>query len=152
MLNQQARQVLQDLITRLDTQDNRGTAAPWLHMLRVKQRCFVPECGGGGGWWGPAEDWEISRVKASNADEALKILNERYPGTDFIEDDIEQYDAIEWWEVQNAFLTQEGLERHMKLNSHNIHGEHQDYLEHAFRNPELMEVLQAIRDVLKEAP
>ena len=147
MTHDAALQVLRDLIHRIDTQDNRCTAKPFIHLLQYQRRQFVPHCGGDGGWWGPSEDWEISRVQAKDEAEARKILTARYPGCEF--DEIEQYDAIEWWQTDNAFLTEEGLQRHVKLNAHNIHSEHRDYMQFAFRNHELKEVLEAIREIIK---
>lgn len=147
MTHDAALQVLRDLIHRIDTQDNRCTAKPFIHLLQYRRRRCVPHCGGDGGWWGPEDDWEIARVKAATEEEALKILKERFPHYEFGE--LERYDAIEWWETVNVFLTQDGYERHVALNHHNFPGEHRDYLEHAYRNPELKEVLDAIREIIR---
>ena len=45
--------------------------------------------------------------------------------------------------LENAFLTEKACEEHIRINKHNLR-QPQSYLSHAFRNPELEQVLSFI--------
>jgi hypothetical protein len=144
--SQEAKEILKSLITRIDTQDNRATAKPFLHLLRVKRRIFVPTSNDGG-WWIDTQDSEIEAIQANNRIQAASILSERYEIT-VNPDFLEECDLVEWWETRNVFLTKEGLNQHLKLNAHNLEDEYQDYMIHAFRNPEISALFDAIRTLV----
>jgi hypothetical protein len=48
-----------------------------------------------------------------------------------------------------VFLTEEGYNEHMKLNSHNYRHwkSYQFYVLHAFRNPEMAGLIEAIKEI-----
>lgn len=148
MTPQQAKTILQDLITRIDTQPSRSVAKPFLHLLQIKRRLFVPTCGGFGGWWLDLNDPESNAVQARSAELAASYLLEKCQTT-IDPDFLQECDLIEWWETINAFLTKEGIKRHIALNEHNL-DEYRDYQIHAFRNPELSEVLTALKILINE--
>jgi hypothetical protein len=137
----EARDVLKALLNRIDNQDNRCTAKPWFHLLRVKRRVFEPKINDGG-WWMDLANPTEECIQASNDGEAAKEL-----GTS--PDEVMEMDAIESWDTVNVFLTQEGLQRHLDQNRHNIGEEYSDFMIHAFRNPEMAETMAAIRALVE---
>jgi hypothetical protein len=52
-----------------------------------------------------------------------------------------------YWDTEQAFLTKEGLNRHIEQNRHNLRSP-RDYVVHAFRNPEMKELYDAIRTIV----
>lgn len=153
MDKEEALKVLKTLIARLDTQNNRATAQPWFHLLRVKRTQIVPDGFGYGDtyWREKDSDCDSPVIKAETEKEARKIFAEKYDMEEVGE--LEKYDSVSWWETVNVFLTEDGLRRHREINEHNLTergSEVQDFMIHAFRNPEVMEVMQAIRAVVSE--
>ena len=147
MTPQEAKTVLKSLIARIDKQPRRPSAEPSLHLLRVRQRIFVPTCGGNGGWWVDTSNSTLDPIAARTSAQATDALSEKY-NMDIAQDYLAECDLIEWWETRNVFLTEEGLKRHLELNSHNIEEEFQDFQIHAFRNPEIEDMLAAIRALI----
>jgi hypothetical protein len=154
MQREEAISVLSALIKRLDTQDERSTAQPWFHLLRVKRRQCVPygwRCGETF-WREKNSDCDSPVIKAETEEGARKILKDRYDLDEVGE--LEKYDSVEWWETVNVFLTEDGVRRHREINEHNLTergDEVQDFMIHAFRNPEMAEVMRAIRAIVKES-
>lgn len=64
-------------------------------------------------------------------------------------EDLEELEEEKYDEEDNVFLTEEGFKEHVRLNGHNLgrHGEYYSYVKHAFRNPEMENLLLAIAAV-----
>lgn len=145
--------VLRALIHRIDTQNSRATAQPFLHLMRVKRQQFVPHSAyGDGGWWRESlGDCDAPFVEAATEELAWLEMKAKFGYEDEEQPRLDQFDEIHWWETENVFLSEEGYKRHMELNSHNYRrNEVQDFLIFAHRNPELKELYAAIRALIKE--
>lgn len=60
---------------------------------------------------------------------------------------IHEYQGEGYWDTEQVFLTEEGVKRHLEQNSQNLY-QPRDYVVHAFRNPEMKELYDAIRAVV----
>lgn len=60
---------------------------------------------------------------------------------------LEEFEEEQYFTEENVFFTEEGYEDHVRLNGHNLGKRGRDYhsyVKHAFRNPELNNLFQAI--------
>jgi len=134
---------LQNFIDRYNKQDHACTAHPRLLELRVPRKQFVPHDYGNGGWWRDKNgDCESPIVEAKDAAAAVEVLKHQYE-IDTPEDELQQLDIIEWEEVRGVFFTDDGVTRHLNMNAHNYRDGVRKFTEHAFRNPEIKELLEA---------
>jgi len=64
-------------------------------------------------------------------------------------EDLEEFEEEEYYDEDNVFFTQEAYEEHVRLNGHNLgrRGEYHSYVKHAFRNPEMQKLFEAIAAV-----
>jgi len=63
---------------------------------------------------------------------------------------LETFEEEEYFEEENIFFTEEGYQEHVRLNGHNLgrKGEYHSYVRHAFRNPEISDLLKAVAAVI----
>ncbi len=146
----EALEFLKSFINRIDTQDNRGTAKPIQYLLQVKRYMVVDG------------DYDYDKILYYHSDmpgiakdtkeEAIEYLKE-YGYTD--KELIEEIKAITevyikyYWNTKQAFLTEEGFNKHIELNEHNL-GEYRSYVVHSFRDPEMLNLINSIRVVCDE--
>lgn len=149
MNKSEAIEVLKQFVNRLDTQENRVTAAPVQFLLQVERTI----------WGESLFHIDLVRFGLPNYDyfdyetenDLLNALKENGWSVEDIEKEkknIVRYEGTNYWETQQCFLTEHGVERHISMNKHNL-GKHRDYVIHAFRNPELQELYDAIREVIR---
>lgn len=64
-------------------------------------------------------------------------------------EELKEFEEEKYDEEDNVFLTEEGYKEHVRLNGHNLgrKGEYCSYVKHAFRNPEMENLLLAIAAV-----
>ena len=143
---------LMNLSKELNTQDHRGTAMPYFFQVQTTHRIAVPEGFGNEAWHYDgtfletdedvidfiysynAEDLSKKKIQAMSShqrDQYLKKIGFRVVNYDYEH------------RLENAFLTEKACEEHIRLNKHNLR-QPQSYLSHAFRNPELEQVLSFI--------
>lgn len=143
---------LMNLSKELTTQDHRGTAMPYFFQVQTTHRIAVPEGCGNEAWHYDgtfletdeevidfiysynAEDLSKKKIKAMSShqrDQYLKKIGFRVVNYDYEH------------RLENAFLTEKACEEHIRINKHNLR-QPQSYLSHAFRNPELEQVLSFI--------
>jgi hypothetical protein len=132
-----------ELNRRLKTQDNRATADPYYFTVRCVHEEPVPD---------------------GFTDEIRYV----HDGTPFTEDELRKYsedneldfeyfktnncmkycvrDAVEF---KNFFFTEEGYNEHIRLNGHNYghFKEVNSYVDHAYRNPEIEQLLATIKEI-----
>jgi hypothetical protein len=143
--------VLKDFLSRIDLDDNRATARPILFLLQVRREMVVDG------------DYHYDRVVYRHNDmfescfdskeECLQALKDYGHNEEEVaerEDEITKHYLAEYWETEQVFLTKEGLDRHLELNRHNYRKPFRDYVIHAFRNPEIKELYDAIRALVNE--
>lgn len=143
---------IKELLHRVDTDDTFATAKPIQILLQRKVPVVVdsnysydaikyshPEFNE---WFDSREECGEALLKYGYSDiteeykEALKEIREH---------------CISYhWETNQAFLTHEGYDAHIKLNKHNL-GEYRKYVVHSFRNPEMTDLFKALRALVDDA-
>lgn len=144
-----AYEVLSNLLKRMETQDNRATASPVLFLLQTPKEVVADS------------DYSYDKVVYYHSvfedrgfetrEEAKQYLREYGYKDKELEEEIKNITALfikKEWQTQNVFLTEEGYNRHLALNRHN-YGEVRSYVIHGFRNPELKEMIDAIKTIVK---
>jgi hypothetical protein len=150
MTKEEAINWMKEFIKEVDSQDNRGTSQPIQFLLQTKMEYVAhPEYN-----WRAERVWrhpEMEGASYKEYEDAVKWLVEYgYEGEKLEKekDNIEEFQMGHYWETNQMFFTEKGVKRHLNLNRHNLK-EHRDYVVHAFRNPEMRELFEAIREVIK---
>lgn len=150
MTRDEAIEWMKAFIKEVDTQDNRATANPIQFLLQVKQE-YVAH---------PEYNWRVERVwrhpemegrSSESYDEVVRWLSDYgYEGEKLEKEkeNIEELQMGHYWETNQMFFTEKGVKQHLELNRHNL-GDYRDYVVHAFRNPEMKELFNAIRAVIQ---
>ena len=143
---------LMNLSRELNTQDHRATAMPYFFQVQTKHRIAVPAGCGTEAWHYDgtfletdediidfiysynAEDLSKKKIKAMSDHQRRQILKKI--GFRAVNFDYEN-------RLENSFLTEKACEEHIRINKHNLKHP-QSFLSHAFRNPELEQVLSFI--------
>lgn len=141
---------LKDFIREVDTQDNRATAHPIQFLFQRKQEYVAHE------EYNHRTETiyrhpEMEHGSYNTRKEAVEWLREYgYEGEGLEREinNIEEFKMGHYWETDQAFFTERGVKRHIELNGHNLRN-YRDYVVHSFRNPEMKELFQAIREVIK---
>lgn len=144
---------LTELSVELNLQDHRATAMPYFFQVQHQKQISVPSGCGTEGWHLDGtilttvdeikeavfeyKDWDLDdpehQVLFEKLDEWAidEIMDENYTKINIDTEDV--YD--------NAFLTEKACKAHIVANKHH-YGNPQDFLTHAFRNPELEKVME----------
>jgi hypothetical protein len=134
---------LQDLMERINIQDNRVTASPFYYVVATKKEIAVPEgCGECTKYYYEGGCFSEEELKEFCEENELAFEEEKSRAT--------PYDVSTVTEYHNFFFTEEGYKKHMELNSHNYRhykGEPYSYVMHAFRNPELKQLLDTLGEI-----
>lgn len=153
---------LKELKHELNTQDNRITANP--RFYQVQHDKFVGSAYKEGEYFEALHDGEslgIYEYSKDGVEEIKKCLREYY---DEDEEKLKEVEEIETYSLDNselgleciignyehvysnAFLTEKACKRHIEGNKHHYRNPI-DYLQHAFRNPELEKVLEILSKI-----
>ena len=140
----------QDIAYDILAQDNRSTASPVLLLLQVKKEYVAHNdfCNNTDAVY--VENLTGEYHRESSLEALISWHNDGLEEEDKIIDWIEdehygKYELGHYWETVNVFFSDAGFEEHMSLNSHNYRkGEVRTYAIHAFRNPEMKEILETI--------
>ena len=138
----------QELKERIESNDNRGTAMPYLLFLQERRELVAANDYGDSYKW--VENITGDFCTFNTKEEAKAFLRNDYLDDDECEfdgNDIQKYAYHEIWETQNVFLTDKGYQDHLKENSHNLK-EHRTYGTHAFRNKEIRSLYALIGKVI----
>jgi hypothetical protein len=115
--------LLEQFIQQLDTQDTACTAKPVIIELQEKERIYVPTDHNHDG---------SARAKDCDLGESPEDLG------------LDPEETLYWrdvWVGRQWFLTRAGYDQHVRLNRHNYRKEIRPYVRHAFRNPEIEQVI-----------
>lgn len=141
-----------ELKERIDKNDNRSTAKPYLLLLQVREKYVAHD-----DYSHNTETVHIHHLygdvtESESKYEMVKDLFRNGYSKGEIENSIETLEVGFHWRTENIFLTDKGYQDHMELNSHNIErlGGHRTYGTHAFRNPEINKMFQAINKVVEQ--
>lgn len=139
-----------EFLNRVDTQDRRATAHPIQFLLQRKREYVAhPE-------YNHQTDtvYRHPMMESTNCnthEEAVAWLKDYGYEDERLEKEIEQIEKFEighYWETDQAFFTEHGVKQHLELNGHNLR-EHRDYVVHSFRNPEIINLFEALRAMMK---
>lgn len=155
MDREQGLKFLTELIDRINKQDNRGTANPYFYVIHTKKWRLAKDGYSNGESYQCKYDHEMcNEYKLSEEEKYIEYCIEAGYSDTREEakerwDDLETHEMEAYYDEDNIFLTEEGYNQHVELNSHNLgrRGEYYSYVKHAFRNPEMYEMLKAIAAV-----
>jgi hypothetical protein len=138
-----------ELLERINNNDNRCTAKPYLLLLRRKMEKVVD--GDYGGEKSYVENITGDYISRDTREELVNYLKEDYFGDENWQPDYSDITEIyvdEYDDTVNVFLTDEGYREHLNVNKHNL-GKHDTYGIHAFRNKEIASVFNVIEKSAK---
>lgn len=154
----QAKSFLKDLIHRMNTQDNRSTAAPYFYVVRrVKWR--LTQHGYGVGTTRTVRvDFNGDPTTFHSKEEFVQWAKNYYDGDpdkniESLWEELEEFTEERYFEDENVFFTEDAYQEHVRLNGHNLErgcSEYYSYVKHAFRNPELSKMFEAIGVLAEE--
>ena len=150
MEKQEALSWLKNFIGEVDSQDNRATAKPIQFLLQTKREYVAHDDYN----WHTKEVWRHPIMEEESKETFQEVVDwlkgYGYEGDKLAEEieNIESFQMGHHWETEQAFFTESGVKKHLELNRHNLR-DHRDYVVHAFRNPEMKELFDAIRAVIK---
>lgn len=141
---------LAGLAREIREQDNHGTSAPYFYVVRCRKEVAVPDgttdqvrYWDGDSVWSSAEKYrEFHNDGMAHSDDLISLEGAQR----FLDTECQRYCVKEDFEHQNVFFTQKGYEQHMHLNGHNYRHfkDTSFYIQHAFRNPEMGDLLESI--------
>lgn len=136
-------QIIKEFLTKMATQDNRGTAFPIYYVIRTENEVHAP-----------LENCDYTRwYYIDSSYESLDELKEQMRQWDYSEEEIKksireacEYGVKKVWEKRGMFLTETDAEQHLKLNHYHYSSNAHTYVEHAWRAPELTGFFHALFD------
>jgi hypothetical protein len=129
-------QHIKEFLTKMRAQDNRATAFPFYYVIRTEVEDMAP-----------VENCDYTRWYWQDSSyESLEAIEKYCKENDYTEKEIstakreaQEYGVKKRWDKRGMFLTETDAINHLKLNyyhySHNAH----NFVEHAWRAPELSE-------------
>jgi hypothetical protein len=169
---EEALKFLSDFMERYNSQDNRATATPYYYVIKCKRwrvcaegysngetrRVRISEDGEETGTFRgyvrermnsykeDLRELTIDGMFGAPKERLRAMMAKRKEELEKIKGNWEELEEIEleaYWEDYNVFFTEEGYRQHIAQNKHNL-PEHHSYIYHAFRNPEIAGLLEAI--------
>lgn len=155
-ISNESYEFVKSLISEIETQDNRITAYPILYMIQTKDKQIRPEeYSDEFEWYGNGESY--------SHDELIELLKDS--------DKIDSTDIENWneWDISNSandigiekvyfenidkfesniFFTEKAIKQHIKSN-HYHYNDPKDYVIHAWRNPEVENIIKALKEIAK---
>lgn len=160
-LTDQEYDFLMQLSNELNTQDNRATASPYFYQVRETKHIPTGENMGN-----PVCVLDDTVLRTE--EEIKQAVFEYQEWNLSCEAHQRKYKYLSQWDIEaimehnyrqcwetttevysNAFLTEKAVKEHIRLNRHNLSAP-QDYLQHAYRNPELEQLLEILKRIGKE--
>jgi hypothetical protein len=122
----------------METQDRRMTADPYFYQIFEKVRFYGLDPAYADQYvWVHKQDFENS-VEPDDLPE------------DFNEDDYEKAYYVEREVFKNCFFTEKSIKEHINKNRHHYESNVNNYIDHAFRNPEMENVIKLIKLISKQ--
>lgn len=143
IISDEAAKFIFDLHKRIQTQDNRATASPYFFTVRCVSEVPVPD--------GFTDEIRYVHEGSSFTEKELKQYCEdnELDFELFKNKRCDKYCVRDVAEFKNFFFTEEGYNEHIRLNGHNYghYKEVNSYVDHAFRNPEITQLLNAVEEI-----
>ena len=143
----------QELLDDMKNNDSRGTASPYILLLEECRPYVANEQYASCTRTKYVENITGDFSTNENKEELINLIREYLGEDDWSPgySDITKYEEGTCYKTVNVFLTDKGYEKHRRLNGHNL-GEHRTYGIHAFRNPEITTLLEALEYAAENAP
>lgn len=140
---------IRNFLNDIDAQDNRCTAKPIIFLLQTKSEYVAHPQYYGSGARTVYRHPMMEENSLDSVSEVKKWVNEFFEGrTDKqLQDEYEKIEELQighHWDTQEVCFTEKGIQRHLALNKHNYR-DCRDFVIHAFRNPEISELFEALR-------
>jgi hypothetical protein len=136
-----SKNVITNFLSKMASQDNRATAAPYFYVIRTKVKRYVPD------ETGDDSDFVISGDVYESENDARAKLKEYGETPERIKkllSEGKQYDYKMDWENKGMFLTETDAEKHLKANHYHYSSDAHTYIDHAWRAPELEQFFKAL--------
>lgn len=129
--------IIKEFLTKMATQDNRATAAPYFYVIRTKVSDPAPtdNCDRTGWYWN------------DSTYDTYELLEEAVREAGYDKDELanaQEYGIKDRWEHRGMFLTEDDAETHLKLNHYHYSPDAHTYVDHAWRAPKLTEFFKAL--------
>jgi hypothetical protein len=147
-ISEKTYEFLKNLAREIKTQNNRATAFPYFYQIRIEEKIY-----------GLDSDYtdnfiylskEDSEIWFETKEEVFYYLKEEYPdlpsGVDVEDFGFYRLGVRTVPKYENCFLTERAIRKHIKQN-HYHYNNPTDYLSHAFRNPELEDLINAVFEI-----
>lgn len=138
-----------ELAREIKSQDNRATGSPYFYVVQSKDEMVAPDGYGDGDTKYYCSDRNEAHTKEKWAEIIAEENEEAERPIDidtFIIEECQAFGTHYIEREENVFLTEKGFDEHMRQNGHNYRHlkETHSYVKHAFRNPEMVGLLNAI--------
>lgn len=159
MKAEESREFLRGLIKRMNEQDNRGTATPYFYVVRRERWRLAHDEFQSGETRRIWVDFDGDPKTFRSKEEFVKWAKDNYDGEPETDVDskwrkLSEFKEEKYFEDENVFFTEDAYKEHERLNGHNLQrgcSDYYSYVKHAFRNPELVKMFEAI-GVLVDQP
>jgi hypothetical protein len=132
---------IKSFLTKMATQDNRGTRALFFYVIRtnVKDSAPLENCDETRIFWNDSDYASMEELKAYLAENEYSEKET----ADAIRESCE-YGIRYRWDEQGMFLTETDALQHLKLNHYHYSHDAHTYVKHAWRAPELEEFFDSL--------
>lgn len=136
---------IKQFLAKMRAQDNRATASPYFYVIRTKVTDPAPVdfCDEVRFYWNDSSWDSLEEIKEYCKENDLHFES--------IESEIKEYGVRYRWEKRGMFLTEDDAKDHLQRNHYHYSPDAHDYIEHAWRAPELTRFFQALHNYFGEA-
>lgn len=151
---EQDKEFVREVINKMNTQDNRGTAMPYFYQIRDYEKVTAPDDDYEGYLW--IHDVEETGLDdESTWDEKFEYLQEHMDDDFHVTEDmeldplLEELECTKWYyqEIEvfkGLFFTEEAAKIHLKLNYYHYSHKADTYVSHAWKSPEVKQFFEAV--------
>lgn len=140
-------QFVRELIGEIDSQDNRCTAVPYFYVIRTQETIAVPDgCGDEIRYLHCDGEMMTEAEVREWAEEPDKDIDDIIDDSDGC---LTKYDIMKRMvtpENHNVFFTEKACRKHIESNHYHFTLP-QDYVRHAWRNPEMDQIFEVLRQI-----
>jgi len=133
-------EIIKNFLTKMATQNNRGTASPFFYVIRteVEDPAPIENCDFTKWYWNDSsfhskKAMENMMVELGYADDIEEQMKEAH-----------EYGIKKRWEQKGLFLTEDDAKRHLEINHYHYSDNAHTYVDHAWRAPELAGFFKAL--------
>lgn len=145
-MKQESVKVLKELMTEINRQDNRCTAAPYYYVIQTQE--FVEDCDGEEHYFLDGEEVTNEELNELTIQELEDNYGEGATVDSVIEECFVRHMSLRYVDGYDSsiFLTEKAANEHIRLNKHHYNNP-QTYVKYFWRCPEIEKLFEAISDV-----